>query len=123
MSEPDIRPDIKPDVATDPDPDPPDLPTRTELRLRERAAVNRWDVPEPLRVEALYQLGLVLLHGSKRAKLAAARVLAVLTRIDQADDKLQIERSKLDPPGEAEARDAWDDVCSAVESAPEPDRA
>lgn len=85
---------------------------RADLALARRAARERWGVPDELKTEALFQAARILAdpESERRDRLAAAKLLAALDRVDQLDDRLDLERSKLAKPDVLEARDAWQDL-------------
>ena len=53
--------------------------------------------------------------STSRDRLAAARLLSSLCRVDQLDDRLEIERSKQAKPEAIEARDAWTELHEEIE--------
>ena len=83
--------------------------TRTDLVCLRRALAAGWRVPDVILNEALYQVGSILAgDAGKRTKLAAARVLVQMTRVDLAaashshatdgSDETQAIREFLDAP-------------------------
>ena len=80
--------------------------SREEMTLLRRAARQRWGVPDPLMTEVLLQIQDVLASGGRRNKLAAARLLVTLTRIDQLDERLAIEKQKHAEADDTDARAA-----------------
>jgi hypothetical protein len=100
--------DVEPDRR---DPDASRL-TRADLVLRGRAVRARWAVPPELIVETLFQVQEILADTSAepRLKLAAGRLLATLVRVDQAEDRIDLEKAKVAGPEAADARDAWQDL-------------
>jgi hypothetical protein len=89
---------------------PPDATrwSRADLTLARRAARERWGVPDALRTEALFQCARILADplSDARHALAAGRLLATLTRCDQLDDRLDLERARVTPDRPPDARDA-----------------
>lgn len=80
--------------------------SRSELALRRRAARERWGVPDELRTEAILTAQVFLRDGTARQKRAALSFLAAVDKIDQADERLQMEREKMqrpEPPPDARA--------------------
>jgi hypothetical protein len=61
-----------------------------------------------MQVETLYQLQEILASrlGGDREKIRAAQILASMSRIDVADDRLNLERSRQSPERPTDARDA-----------------
>ena len=59
-------------------------PSRSELRLYERALRNGWDVPAETRAEVVRVLGEIVRDGTakRRERTAAARALLQATRVD-----------------------------------------
>jgi hypothetical protein len=89
--------------------------------MRERAIRERWAVPAELITETLYQVQEILATaGSERHIVAAARVVLEAVKADLAADKLDMERAKLAPPKETQARDAWSDLLGELGSADSP---
>jgi hypothetical protein len=88
--------------------------SRADLALARRAARERWGVPDTLKTEALLVAQEMLRSIDDRKQSAALRFLATCDRVDQLDDKLQLERDKIAPPTETQGRDAWDIVCDDV---------
>ena len=76
--------------------------TRSDLALLRRAARENWGVPDRFKTEALYQVAKILASDDPdlepRVKLAAIRLLAMFDRGDLAAAKLELERSRLEPP-------------------------
>ena len=58
------------------------------MQLLERAAANRWDIPDNVREIATMTLGQILANPSSttRDKIAAARALTAMEGQNQADD-------------------------------------
>jgi hypothetical protein len=61
-----------------------------------RPARARWDIPDEVKNETLYQLVRLLTapRTSPRLRLGAAKVIALLDRIDQADERLAFDRQR-----------------------------
>jgi hypothetical protein len=59
-------------------------PSRSDLRLYERALRNGWDVPVETRTEVVQMLGKIVRDGTAkhRERTAAARALLQATRVD-----------------------------------------
>ena len=59
-------------------------PSRSELRLYERALRNGWDVPAETRAEVVQMLGEIVRDGTakRRERTAAARALLQATRVE-----------------------------------------
>ena len=72
--------------------------TRAEISLWRQAARGRWGVPDAVKDEAVYQLARILSapDASDREKLSAARTLALLDRLDQAEERHEIERARAE---------------------------
>jgi hypothetical protein len=77
--------------------------SRTDMALLRKAARERWGVPDPVKTEAIFQTAKILADplSSDRDRIAAARTMALLDRIDQADDRLNRQY-----PGTADVPDA-----------------
>jgi hypothetical protein len=70
--------------------------TRAEMGLLRSAANprSRWNVPDPVRTEAILAVADILddATSSDRDRLAAVRTLVAMDRTDQADDRLDLRR-------------------------------
>lgn len=97
--------------AAEPEANPDALnPSRSDVVLWRAAAKGGWNVPEPLRVQAILALARILdKPGEERLKLGAIRALAALDRCD-----LIAERIRLMVTAQ-EARRAADDVTALRE--------
>jgi hypothetical protein len=104
---------------------PGEAPTlsRTELGFLRQAARQNWGVPDELKTTAMVQIQAILRSESERNRLAAMRTMAVFDRndldalrLELAAAKLELERSRLTPPAEAQARDAWESICDAIDA-------
>jgi hypothetical protein len=87
------------------------LTSRSDLALARRARRERWGVPDDMKTAAL-ELARRFLESDDLGKgRAALAFLACVDRIDQADERLQLERDKLERPDTPEdCRSVWDDV-------------
>jgi hypothetical protein len=99
---------------------PSDPPSRSDLALERRAARERWGVPDRLKTRAIEVVEEFLDSIDRRERKAALAFLATAVKCDQADDKLDMERAKLTPPKETQARDAWSDVLRDIVSEDSP---
>jgi hypothetical protein len=72
--------------------------TRAEIALLRQAARGRWSIPDAVKEEAVYQLARILTapETSDREKLSAARTLALLDRLDQAEERQELERTRVE---------------------------
>jgi hypothetical protein len=63
-----------------------------------QAGRGRWAVPDAVKAEALYQLAHLVSAPTTadRDRLGAARTLALLDRIDQADERQALERTRIE---------------------------
>lgn len=79
----------EPTAQPQPQPQPQTRLSRSDMALMRHALAEGWRVPDELLTEALYQLHEILAgDAGKRAKLAAARVLVQMTRVDLAAGKI-----------------------------------
>ena len=62
------------------------LPTRSDLRLLEQAIRNRWEIPESIYAAVPATLANILLKGTNREKLAAAKVFAEIVKQNNEPD-------------------------------------
>jgi hypothetical protein len=72
--------------------------SRADLELLRQAGRQRWAVPDQVKAEALYQLARLVSSATTadRDRLGAARTLALLDRIDQADERQALERTRIE---------------------------
>jgi hypothetical protein len=72
--------------------------TRAEMALLRRAGRSRWNVPEEVRCAAVYQLARMMSDGTAddRARVGAAKTLALLDRIDQTDERQDLQKMKVE---------------------------
>jgi hypothetical protein len=116
--------------------------SRSELALLRRAARERWGIPDRSKTRGIEVADAMLESPDERQRVAALRFMVAAVKCDLADDRLDqlAERLAFDKAkagfvaGKTEARDAWDAVCttiettaddrsgSAPESTPEPSR-
>ena len=85
---------------------------REDFTTLRRAARQRWGVPDELKSEALFRAAKILTdpEADDRLKLAAAKFLQGCDKVDQADDKLDFEKSKLAKGEDGSAADALSDL-------------
>lgn len=94
--------------------DRPEL-SRSDMALRRRAAREKWGVPDDTKGRALEVAERWLESTDPREVKAALHFLRAVDRIDQADERLELERRKLEAPAPSgEARDAWAEIAAEL---------
>lgn len=90
-----------------PDPVPPI--TREEMMLLRRAARQRWGIPDNVKTEVIARLYESLASPFERNRIMAARTLKELDRVDQQDERTDLDRRRL-----AQAPDQTDPNATAL---------
>jgi hypothetical protein len=72
--------------------------SRADLERLRQAGRQRWAVPDAVKAEALSQLARLVSSATAadRDRLGAVRTLALLDRIDQADERQALERTRIE---------------------------
>jgi hypothetical protein len=72
--------------------------SRADIALLRRAGRSRWNVPEEVRSEAVYQLARLMCDPASddRARVGATKTLALLDRIDQTDERQDLQKMKVE---------------------------